>query len=143
MKTKDITKHTELPAKGSLADGAQKVFAAFLEGHIIKAGGSDYRYARKDDELFEDDDRIYVATESGFFQRYDSFSGGEKEPSGFRWLRVANSIDSFLHIFGLMSEEEVFLALGNRALTNINVEAAQTRRMQTSSENRVNTPRSR
>ena len=48
----------------------------------------------------------------------------------------------FLNIFDLMSEEDVFIALSNRALTNLNIEAVRTRRIQTSSENRVNTPRS-
>lgn len=140
MQTKDITTRTELKSKGKLAE-ALKVLAAFLEGHIITIGGEDYRYAQKDDHLYEDDKQIYVATESGFSQRFNSFSGGEKTPSSFRWILVADSLAFFMRLFDGMTEDEVTIALSNRSLTDINVRGSRSGRINSQRENRSNEPR--
>ena len=142
MKTKDIVERAELPSKGNFAEAAPKVFAAFLEGHIITIGGTDYRYAKKDTPLFEDDENIYVATASAFYQRYNSYTGGETEPSGFRWIERSGSVFYFLTLFETMTEDEVMIVLGNRALTAINTEGSRTRRISASRENQTNKPQS-
>lgn len=142
MKTKDIVERTELPSKGNFAEAAPKVFAAFLEGHIITIGGTDYRYAKKDTPLFEDDENVYVATASAFYQRYNSYTGGETEPSGFRWIETSGSVFHFMALFETMTEDEILTVLGNRALTAINTEGSRTRRISASRESRVSMPRS-
>lgn len=141
MKTKDIVERVEVPSKGNFSDAAPKVFAAFLEGHIITIGGTDYRYAKKDTPLFEDDESVYVATASAFYQRYNSYTGGETEPSGFRWIETSGSVFHFMALFEAMTEDEIMTVLGNRALTAINTEGTRTRRLSASRENQAGKPR--
>ncbi len=136
IETKDLTRFTELKLKGS-------VLEALLEGHIITVAGEDYRYANKDDHLYEDDERIYVATESGFFQRYHSYKAGEASPSSFRWIRITDNLAYFSKLYESMTEDEVLTALGNRVLTSINTEGTRTRRLNAARENHANRPRTR
>lgn len=127
----DITKHQKVEHR------LLKVIQAFLEGHIVTVGGEDYRFAYKDQELYQqdvDDENVEVkiATESGIFKRLFSQVGVKQEikvsgyaevpewADGFLWM--LHSTDTMMvikHLFDRMTEEEILVTISNLSLDHV------------------------
>lgn len=115
-----------------------KVLQAFLEGHVISVGGSDYRYAAVGHELYkksvdDENEMVLYATKSGIFKR--NFSFGSASPvemithgntdvpesaNGFLWMIHSESaIEEIKSLYESMSDQEITLAISNLAFDHV------------------------
>ena len=107
------------------------VLGAFFQGHILQIQGEEYRFAKKDGLLYEEDTPEgvveYHATQSGLFKKMYSYSGTVKSytpenADRFIYVLVAECMDGIMGLIASMSEEEIFAALSSRALTDFHQE---------------------
>ncbi|MGD1524092.1 hypothetical protein [Vibrio owensii] len=98
-----------------------KIFMAFLTGHIITIDGQDYRFARKGQELYENGEYAFSATETGIFQRMLSFSSTgveftKENADSFIWQQIwGDSNCIILSLTAKMTDQEKSIAVANLA----------------------------
>lgn len=111
----DVTKYQDMAHIDS------RVLMAFMHGHIITIGGEDYRFARKDQELYSEGDNVFVATETGVFKRMLKFGTAPKNFSkehanGFIWTSIwGDSMAAMLSLISEMTQDEKIIAVSNLA----------------------------
>lgn len=113
--TKDVSNYQPIQHQ------TMQVLKAFLHGHIVTIGNNDYRYAQKDQELFEKGDQVFVATESGIFMRMLEYTSGSEEPTGFRWMAALGDCTptAIMKLIETMTDDERFIAISQLALDNV------------------------
>ena len=118
---KDIDQHQG----GANNHQLRQLTIALMSGHIITANGDEFRFARKDQELFEKGDQYFVAMETGMYKRMYEFKSNAPEhtpehASGFRWMGVwGDTFEAIERIYQSMSEDEITIALSNFALDEV------------------------
>lgn len=116
-----MSKQTITTLKEGFSHRKMNVLNALLQGHVIQIAGEEYRYAMKDEELYSDGDRVFVATEEGIFKScsVQSISNGISK-DGTTWIRVTDSLSYISKLIDNMSEDEIMISLANKALTSFN-----------------------
>lgn len=98
---------------------------AFLKGHIFTVSGTEYRYAKKDQELYaesedgSDEELVYSATQSGIFMKMVVTNSNDEEIS-FKWIHVTDSLSYIVSLIGEMTADEGSAVLANVVLTEMN-----------------------
>jgi hypothetical protein len=115
------------PVKNPLTHAQKNVLAAFFQGHIITINKEEYRFAEKDDLLYtqstSEGEMDYIAMDTGIFKRFYSFSGTDfsiENADSFKWMLCASEIGHIMSLIKTMTQDEVFIALSNKTLTEIN-----------------------
>jgi len=108
MKTRDITDAQAIEHLDF------KIIECFYKGFIVAAEGDEYRYARKDQPLYEHGPLVYVATESGFYQKFNDDTEGS-----FRWVFIAIALGFAEKLIAKMTKEEKIHAVSALAFDNV------------------------
>jgi len=133
--------NSDINTRQEVAPAVFSTVKALLEGHIIVVGDEEYRYATKGQELYEEindveDDRVFVATESGIYKRYFTSNMGSDTSTnmdsvnvhlrplwanGFMWVHIcSDSLSIISSLVKEMTEKEKLIISGNVVLTDIN-----------------------
>lgn len=113
--SKDIVEHQEIVHIDA------QVTKALMTGHIVRVGDEEYRFAYKNQKLYENDseNKYYVATDSGVFSRMMDYDGADFDtPSGFRWVLFSDKFSIMDFLLERMTKDEKMAAIMNLSFDN-------------------------
>jgi hypothetical protein len=97
----------------------QNILLGMLNGLVVMHEGVEYRFAEKDEELYEEGDQFFVANESSIFKKMNTINTHTNIES-FIWISRGENISSLLNLIRNLTEEERISALANISLNRIN-----------------------
>jgi hypothetical protein len=113
LDSKDIVKYQKIPHQDA------QVTKALMSGHIIRVGDEEFRFAYKDQELYQTEEHTFIATDTGVYHRMMSYDGSDlSTPSGFIWVVYSDSFNVMQFLIERMTEDEKMAVIMDLSVDN-------------------------